>query len=181
MTEEFLEKKVTELEARVAALEARLALYEKVSSPEPSSPSQLAYHLETLLKEAPKRLLRTVRPTCEEAIALAQDDDPAARERLSTVLIPELVELCENARRTEDTGELFYETLPARLEAVMEECELEPIRPSRGAPYQTVLHNAVRVVRCQESELRDTVELCLSPGFRWRGSLLKKAEVTIFL
>src|SRR5690606_15102625 len=84
-------------------------------------------------------------------------------------------------RRSGDTGELFYETLVDRFEEMMAACELEPIAPEPGEAYQNSLHNAVRVVRAGEPSRRDTGELCLGRGFRWRGRRLRKAEVRVYL
>ncbi|MGE4207278.1 MAG: nucleotide exchange factor GrpE [Vulcanimicrobiota bacterium] len=176
-----MQERLQRLEARVLELERRLARLEGTPAPSEAATSRLTELLDELLEQAPSKLARSIGPTCREARELSLQDQSDARERLASQLIPELVELCENVRRTESTGELFYETLESRLDAIMAECGLEPIRPARGDGFQTVLHNAVRVVRGSERDSRDTIELCLSPGFRWKGNLLKKAEVTVFL
>lgn len=137
--------------------------------------------LEGLMRDAPDRLNRSLESVAREISALVAREDEATLERLATNLVPEVIELCQDSRRSGDTGELFYETLEDRFEEMMEACELEPIAPEPGEAYQNSLHNAVRVVRTGEPAKRDTVELCLSRGFRWRGRLLRKAEVSVYL
>lgn len=147
-----------------------------------SSSGELELHLslEGSAREVAAELQRQV---LEEASARSapESERTAAFERLATTLVPEIIELCENSRRSQDTGELFYETLDERIEELMEACELEPIAPEPGEAYQNSLHNAVRVVRTPDASRRDTVDVCLGRGFRWRGRLLRKAEVTVYL
>lgn len=185
-----LEEAVEELRAALTARDREIErLRRLVGDPQPPSPgpredtpgARVWRALEGLMRDAPGRLKRSLESVAREVAALAARGDEAALERLATNLVPEVIELCQDSRRSGDTGELFYETLEDRFEEMMEACELEPIAPEPGDAYQNALHNAVRVVRTGESSKRDTVELCLGRGFRWRGRLLRKAEVSVYL
>lgn len=182
-----MEQRMLALEQRVARLEAALAasgaLQDEPVAAVASSGAQestgetfLQKRLRGLLRDAPAQLQRVLKSVIEEAVERVGDE-----EVMATRFIPEIVELCENSSRTSDTGELFFQTLDERLQELLDAYSLEVVKPSHGEPFQTALHNAVRVVRGAEPQRRDQVELCLSPGFRWKGRLLKKAEVTVFL
>ena len=129
---------------------------------------------ESLEKEAPAELLSVLRPTLKN---LKQGLQLTEKHRAQLVI--ELVELCEESRRSADLSHPFYDNLEDRLQQLTSGVGLEAIQPGPGDAYRAAEHLILRTVRGEGS--RDTVERCLKRGFRFQGQLLKKAEVSVFL
>ncbi|MEW6282527.1 MAG: hypothetical protein AB1758_28215 [Candidatus Eremiobacterota bacterium] len=146
---------------------------------------QILARLEDLLNEAPDSLLRPLQSARDEVGQLLEERPPeelaALRGRLATVLVPELVELCEAARRLEDPDLPFFSSLEPRLSLLSRAAGLEEIQPAPGSPYLPEEQNALKVVRSSDPAQRDRVDRCVSRGFRYDGKLIKKAEVIVFL
>lgn len=163
-----------ELRARIDDLERRFAreIAElRAQLPCDSAPSQLD-GLADLERAAPDDLKRELANTLSALRA-------ASHPREQAQLVVELVELCEESRRTGDLSHGFYDDLDDRLERLTGGVGLEAIRPAAGQPYKAGEHMILRSVR--GGGPRDTVERCLKRGFRWQGQLLKKAEVSVYL
>ena len=101
--------------------------------------------------------------------------------RLVKVLVPEFIEVLEAGRRSGDPNLPFFRQLEERMATLIEAAELEEIRPTPGTMYRPAEQNLLKAVRSDEPNLRDQVERCVNRGFRYRGELVKKAEVTVFL
>lgn len=129
-------------------------------------------------------VLKKLREQVKEVID-TQALSPEALERLHLrlvkVLVPEFVEVLEAGRRSGDPNLPFFRELEERLSALLEAAELEEIRPAPGTMYRPAEQNLLKAVRSDEQNLRDQVERCVNRGFRYRGELVKKAEVTVFL
>jgi len=125
------------------------------------------------LRDQVKEVLDTQLRTPEELERL--------HERLIKVLVPEFIEVLEAGRRSGDPNLPYFRELEDRIGALLEAAELEEIRPAPGTMYRPAEQNLLKAVRSDEPNLRDQVERCVNRGFRYRGELVKKAEVTVFL
>lgn len=199
LQEEFQRELVERLHAENRQLRERLEVLERrLGSGEaapPADPEQRqlwesARRIEAvtlaLLEEAPESLLSPLETLRGEAQRVAMGQAPLDELRLAlvnlvTLLVPELVELCEAARRSEDPDLPFFARLDARLEELARASGLEEIRPGPGSAYDPAEQNALKVVRSSDPAQRDRVDRCVSRGFRHAGKLLKKAEVVVYL
>lgn len=191
---ELIESACAPLRAEIAALRQRLDRLEGVEiatpPPAPTAPAappapapaqrpaavSLSRHQNELFLAAPLELRAQIKPTLEALCSLPDNEE---RPRTQAQLVVELVELCEESRRSADLTLPFYESLEDRLQQLVSEAGLEPIQPHRGDPYRIQEHMILKSVRGDGS--RDSVERCLKRGFRFQGHLLKKAEVSVFL
>lgn len=129
-------------------------------------------------------VLKKLREQVKEAIdtqARSPEELERLHARLVKVLVPEFVEVLEAARRSGDPNLPFFRELEERIAALLEAAELEEIRPAPGTMYRPAEQNLLKAVRSDEPNLRDQVERCVNRGFRYRGELVKKAEVTVYL
>lgn len=181
-----------ELRHRLEALERRLGAGEVAPPADPEGRSlwETARRIEeaarVLAEEAPDALLSPLETLAGEAQRIAGTDGALDERRLAlmnliTLLVPELVELCEASRRSHDPDLPFFGSLDARLAALVQAAGLHEIRPGPGSPYDPAEQNALKVVRSNDPSQRDRVDRCVSRGFRHEGRLLKKAEVVVFL
>ena len=166
-----LRARINELEQRFAGEIAELRA-QLVAPAAPQASGQLAELVAELQGSAPAELQQELSSTLT---ALRESGNP----REQAQLVVELVELCEESRRTGDFSHAFYEDLEGRLERLTSSLQLEVIRPSAGQAYKQQEHMILRSVR--GGGPRDTIERCLKRGFRWQGQLLKKAEVSVYL
>ncbi len=181
-----------DLRLRIEALERRLGGGESAppADPEHRALWEFARRIEqaarALIDEAPDALLSPLETLAGEAQRIASSDAGMDELRLalvnlSTLLVPELVELCEASRRSHDPDLPFFGTLDGRLTTLAQAAGLEEIRPASGSPYNPNEQNALKVVRGTDPSQRDRVDRCVSRGFRHEGRLLKKAEVVVYL
>lgn len=178
---EELTKRVATLEGLVLQLMGQ-PLPEEEPPPvaeEPPPENLLLDTLDELVRESPNSLHRSIAQAQDEIRRLL--DHPEEHARLATVVIPELIEVCEAARRTHDPDLPFFSALDARLTRLALSVGLEEIMPGPGSPYLPAEQNALKVVRSSDPAQRDRVDRCVSRGFRYAGKLLKKAEVIVFL
>lgn len=181
-----------DLRARLEALERRLGGGEPAPplDPEHRAVWEIARRVEAvcrdLLEEAPDSLLSPLETLAGEAQRIGRTDGPVEELRLAmtnviTLLVPELVELCEASRRGLDPDLPFFGSLDGKLTALTRAAGLEEIRPAPGSLYDPSEQNALKVVRGTDPGQRDRVERCVARGYRHEGRLLKKAEVVIYL
>lgn len=181
-----------ELRGRVEALERKLGGGEAVppADPEHRALWEVARRVEAvcreLAEEAPDMLLSPLETLAGEAQRIGQSDGPLDELRLAltnvvTLLVPELVELCEASRRSLDPDLPFFGALDGKLTALTKAAGLEEIRPASGSLYDPSEQNALKVVRSSDPSQRDRIDRCVSRGYRHEGRLLKKAEVVVYL
>ncbi|MHB2018140.1 MAG: nucleotide exchange factor GrpE [Candidatus Xenobia bacterium] len=94
--------------------------------------------------------------------------------------VPAIVDLCDASRHSEDTSTGFYVSLEGRLEALLQQAELQSISPQRGDAYDPEEHTAIDLIQTDDGRLRDKVESCRYRGYKHDGELLKKAGVVIY-
>lgn len=123
------------------------------------------------LDGCPESLKRELEPTLQ---AMSGADDKTRAH-----LVLEVLDLCEEARKHSDPNLPFFRDLPVRLQGLVEAAGLEPVVPQPGDAYRSSEHMVLRTVRGDGA--RDTVERCLRKGYRFRGQLLRKAEVSLHL
>lgn len=66
-----------------------------------------------------------------------------------------------------------------QLQQLQDACGLERVVPSEGEPLDPNLHLVLQSL--PNPERRDRVARCARPGFRFRGELLRRAEVVVYL
>jgi hypothetical protein len=181
-----------DLRTRIEILERRLGAVETAppGDPEHRALWEHARRIEeatrVLTEEAPESLLSPLETLAGEAQRIAGSDGSVDELRLAltnliTLLVPELVELCEASRRSLDPDLPFFGSLDGRLTSLAQAAGLEEIRPGPGSAYDPAEQNALKVVRSPDPSQRDRVDRCVSRGFKHEGRLLKKAEVVVYL
>ena len=166
----YVDERFGQLSEEIADLRSQLEQLRGTAPAQKKEPGVVA----DLEREAPPDLISMLRPTLR---ALQADWEQRPSKQLALLGV-ELVELCEEVRRSADLSHPFFDNLESRLQQVTSELGLEAIWPNPGEAYRAADHLILQTLR---GGARDSVERCLKRGFRFQGQLLKKAEVSVFL
>ncbi len=188
--EKHLEESSPQVSAGLAGLAQRLQRLERLErDPVPSAPAAVApprlvgptpleaeaQSLHNALEELQQalgpglrgRLESVLRRVNEARQGLARDAEPYYRIQRS--LLPDLLEITEDEEAARDPL--------LRLASLL---QVDFVEPQKGDEYLPDAHELLKVERAERPELVNKVARCLSAGLRQHGTLLKKAEVSVY-
>ena len=185
--EKHLEESSPQVSAGLAGLGQRLQRLERepvespplaVAPPRRAGPTPLEAEAQSLtqaLEELQQamgpglrgRLESVLRRVDEARQGLARDAEPY--HRIQRSLLPDLLEITEDEEAARE---------PLRRLARL--LHVDFVEPQKGDEYLPEAHELLKVERAERPELVNKVARCLGAGLRQHGTLLKKAEVSVY-